>query len=284
MVLPKAPPSLFYQEPSPANPSLSLRFLGTAGFVIQGEGHTLVLDPFVTRPGIWDTLFRPLTPNEELIKSLIPSADDVLVGHAHFDHILDAPSVCHQTGARLIGSPSVCQVGRAAGLPESQLLSTQGRETITSGPATIVGLPSIHGKVYFGHVPLQGNIERPPSWPPRYRELLCGLVLNWWLELAGHRIVHIDSADFIDDELKEQQADILCLCAIGRHQRPNYVKTAVELLRPKYILPCHWDWFFSPFHAPARMLPGVDLKGFLREINDAGATPILLPFNGTFSL
>ena len=33
-------------------------------------------------------------------------ADDVLVGHAHMDHVLDAPSLCMRTGARLIGSPS----------------------------------------------------------------------------------------------------------------------------------------------------------------------------------
>ena len=39
-----------------------------------------------------------------------------LVGHAHHDHILDAPCVCHQTGARLIGSEDVIRVGRAAGL------------------------------------------------------------------------------------------------------------------------------------------------------------------------
>ena len=42
-------------------------------------------------------------------------------------------------------------------------------------------------------------------------------------------VVHIDSADFIEQELQGRQADIVCLCAIGRKYRPNYVKDVVRL-------------------------------------------------------
>jgi glyoxylase-like metal-dependent hydrolase (beta-lactamase superfamily II) len=43
-----------------------------------------------------------------------------LIGHAHYDHILDAPEVCKQTGARLIGSKATLMYGRSAGLSESR--------------------------------------------------------------------------------------------------------------------------------------------------------------------
>jgi L-ascorbate metabolism protein UlaG (beta-lactamase superfamily) len=82
------------------------------------------------------------------VRRLIPKADDVLIGHAHFDHILDAPELCRQTGARLIGSRAACMVGRAAGLPEAQLVETAGREDIGSGAWTLRGLPSVHGKAF----------------------------------------------------------------------------------------------------------------------------------------
>lgn len=284
MFLKRVHPAWYYRDAVPDDVSVRLRYLGTAGFVVEGEGRTLVLDPFLTRPGLWTTLFRPLVPNAALLQQVIPRADDVIIGHAHHDHVLDAPVLCQQTGARFIGSVSACHVARAAGLPESQILETQGREWIACGTSRIRGLPSLHGRVYFNYVPLKGEITTPPPWPPRYRQLRHGLVLNWYIEIAGVRIVHIDSADFLEEELEGLQADVVCMCAIGRKYRKDYVKRAIEILRPRYILPCHWDWFFSPYFQEPRCLPAVDLQGMIQEIESFGVSAILLPFEGVFGL
>ncbi|MCC2637951.1 MAG: fold metallo-hydrolase [Moraxellaceae bacterium] len=259
--------------------TVSITYLGTAGFVIKGAGRTLVLDPYVSRPGVVDTLARPLVPDTALIRATIPEADDVLIGHAHYDHILDAPDLCRQTGARLIGSDSTIQVGRAAGLPESQLRATAGREDIASGSWTVRGLPSRHGRV-FGRIPFPGDITAPPPWPPRMADLRHGLVLNWIVDTGGLRIAHIDSADFINEELAGQQVDVVCLCAIGRQARPDFVKDVVRLLKPRWIIPCHWDTMLTPLHEEPDLIPGVDLPGLLNEILAAGCEPLLTPMLG----
>ncbi len=258
--------------------SLQITYLGTAGFILKGPGRTVVLDPYVSRPGP-AALLSPLQPDTGLIRDTIPEADDVLVGHAHYDHILDAPDLCKQTGARMIGSRSAIMVGRAAGVPEAQLRATDGREDIASGPWSIRGLPSRHGKV-FGRIPFPGDISKPPAWPPRMTELKHGLVLNWVVDTGSLRIVHIDSADFINEELQGQQADIVCLCAIGRKYRPDYVKDVVALLKPRWIIPCHWDTMMTPLHAEPDLIPTVDLPGLLREIREAGCEPLLVPIMG----
>ncbi|HEX4869387.1 MAG TPA: MBL fold metallo-hydrolase [Moraxellaceae bacterium] len=263
----------------PAEETVSLTYLGTAGFVLKGAQRTVVLDPYLSRPGLVDTLSRPLQPDTELIRRTIPHADDVLVGHAHYDHILDAPDLCRQTGARLIGSDSTVQVGRAAGLPEAQLLATAGREDIASGPWTLRGLPSRHGRV-FGRIPFPGDITAPPPWPPRMADLRHGLVLNWIVDTGGLRIAHVDSADFIEAELAGQEVDVLCLCAVGRQYRKDYVQDVVRLLKPRWIVPCHWDTMFTPLHAEPDLIPGVDLPGFLTEIMAAGCEPLLTPILG----
>lgn len=260
--------------------TIDITYLGTAGFVLKGADRTLVLDPYVSRPGLLDTLARPLVPDAELIRRTIPRADDVLIGHAHYDHILDAPDLCRQTGARLIGSDSAIQVGRAAGLPESQLRATAGREDIACGNWTVRGLPSKHGLV-FGRIPFPGDISAPPPWPPRAPDLRHGLVLNWVVDTGGLRIAHIDSADFINEELAGQQVDVVCLCAIGRNYRPDYVKDVVRLLKPRWIIPCHWDTMLTPLHAEPDLIPGVDLPGLLNEIVAEGVQPLLTPFLGS---
>lgn len=258
---------------------IHITYLGTAGFVIKGADRTIVLDPYLSRPGAVDTLARPLRPDTGLIHRTLPHADDVLIGHAHYDHILDAPDLCRQTGARLIGSESAIQVGRTAGLPESQLLATAGREDIASGTWTLRGLPSRHGRV-FGRIPFPGDITAPPPWPPRIADLRHGLVLNWIVDTGGLRIAHIDSADFINEELAGQQVDVVCLCAIGRQARPDFVKDVVRLLQPRWIIPCHWDTMLTPLHAEPDLIPGVDLPGLLTEIQAAGVQPLLTPILG----
>jgi L-ascorbate metabolism protein UlaG (beta-lactamase superfamily) len=280
-ILFKQPDPAWYCAPTiPTTDSVELQYLGTAGFVIRHPERTIVLDPYLSRPDFKTTLTKPLQPNTALIQKIIPHADDVLIGHAHYDHILDAPDLCKQTGARLIGSRATKMVGLAAGLPEAQLVETNGREDIASGTWTVRGLPSIHGKALFGKVPLAGDITEPPPWPPRFHQLKHGLVLNWVVDTRGLKIVHIDSADFLNDELAGQSADVVCLCAIGRKHRPNYVRDVVRLLQPKWIVPCHWDTMITPLEDTPDLLPDVQLAEFLQEIRDAGCEPMLVPILG----
>ena len=277
------PDALYHRDPVPQDADVRIRYLGTAGFVIEGDDRTLVIDPFLTRPGLLTTGFKRLVPDEDLIKTILPTADDVLIGHAHHDHVLDGPSLCKQTGARFIGSPSACNVARAYGLPESQIRATKGREVIEAGKAKLRGLPSLHGKVY-GRVPLPGEIPEPPPWPPRFRQLRHGLVLNWHVDIAGVKIVHIDSADYIDKEFEGLTADVVCLCAIGRQSRPGYTENIIEMLKPRVVIACHWDWFFTDYDTEPRVLPGVDMPGFIEEIRTAGAEPVVLPFEGHYGI
>lgn len=276
-------PQLDWYHASPVAASaehIELEYLGTAGFVIRHPQRTIVLDPYLSRPALWPILSKPLIPNTALIRRIIPHADDVLIGHAHYDHILDAPDLCLQTGARLIGSGATIMVGRAAGLPESQLVETAGHEDIASGEWRIRALPSIHGKAVFGRIPLAGDITTPPTWPPRFYQLKHGLVLNWLVDTGGLTIMHIDSADFLEQELAGQQADVVCLCAIGRKYRPNYVTDIVRLLKPKWIVPCHWDTMLTALEDTPDLLPDVDLLGFIAEIRAAGCQPLLMPLLG----
>ncbi len=271
----------FTRSPAAREAEVSLLYLGTAGFVVCARRRTVVLDPYVSRVEPPRVVLRPLAPDEPRIARFVPEADDVLVGHAHFDHVLDAPSICRRTGARLIGSRAVCMVGRAAGLPESQLRETAGREDIASGGLVVRGIPSLHGNVFFGRVPFPGEMDRPPPWPARASDLRCGLVLNWRIEAPGLSIVHIDSAELVREELAGMRADVVCLCAAGWKLRPRYVEDVVELLRPRWVVPCHWDTMITPIEAPPHVIPGLDLPEMMRTIRRAGADPLLLPILGS---
>ena len=266
--------------------SVEMTYLGTAGFVFKTPSRHIVVDPYVSRPSLFKQVTSRLRPNEALIESVIPNADDVLVGHAHHDHILDAPALCMQTGARLIGSVDVGRVGRAAGLPDEQILVTPGREDIACGTdSTVRGIPSEHGRVYFNRIPLRGSIPEGFKWPAYAWQFRHGDVLNWHLNLNGLRIIHVDSAQFLEEEWDGLEADVLCLCAIGRRSRPNYIADAIRLTAAKVVMACHWDCFWVPYDAPSQlMLPQVDLMGFIDEVCEHGATPLVLPIGESVTL
>jgi L-ascorbate metabolism protein UlaG (beta-lactamase superfamily) len=162
------------------------------------------------------------------------------------------------------------------------MLEISGGEEISCGPHTVRGLPSRHGKVALGRIPLPGIISSVPQWPMRVTAFRHGQVFNWHLNLNGVRIVHIDSADFIDEELGVERADILCLCAAGRKYRPDYVATAIELLKPSIVIPCHWDIFTTPIAAPPLLIPGIHLDGMMNEIRECGSRAVLLPILGEY--
>ena len=282
-ILSEIDPRVYTKMPYPECPNLRVRYLGTAGFVFEANDHTIVVDPYVSRPSTWDTATKPLQPDASRIQSYIPRADTVLVGHSLHDHVLDATELCLQTGATLLGSASTANVARSAGVPESQIKIVSAHQPISCGPHIVRALPSVHGKVFMGRVLFPGHIKKVPQWPMRIWNFRHGEVLNWHLTMNGVSVVHIDSADFIEDHLKDAQADILCLCAAGRQYRPDYVKDAIQLVRPKIVIPCHWDVFTTPIEEPPRLLPGIDLDGMISEVRHHGCTPVVLPFLGEFA-
>jgi len=262
----------------PGQGAWRVTFLGTAGFLVEAPGRRFALDPNLTRPGLLRSLFGRLVPDEAALRRHLPEVDEVLCGHAHHDHALDGPVVARQTGARLLGSEAVMNLGRAAGLPESQLVRADG--PIACGPGRAVPLASRHGKALFGRVPLPGDIPAPPAWPPRLWDMRHGQVYNWRIELGGVSLMHVDSADW--DPAGLEPVDVLCLCAVGRQYRPDYTRGIVAATRPKVVIPCHWDDFSLPFDTPPRQLPGVDVEGFVEEIRAAGARAVVLGLGQTW--
>jgi L-ascorbate metabolism protein UlaG (beta-lactamase superfamily) len=267
---------------APSTDGGRVRFLGTSGFeLVAAGGEVVVLDPYLSRPGLLRSLCGRLDPDAALLRREIPRADAVLCGHSHHDHALDAPIVCRNTGALLVGSESTLNLGRAAGLPETQLRRADG--PLRLGGVVATPIPSRHGKAILGRVPLPGDIDAPPRWPPRLWDLRHGPVMLWHLDLGDLRVLHVDSADWRDEALDGVEADVLCLCAVGRQYRRDYTRGLVARVRPRWVIPCHWDDFTLPWGHPPRQLPGVRVEDFVDEIRAAGAEPVVMGLGARWS-
>ena len=113
---------------------LSLRWLGTAGFVLSYEGITVLIDPYVTRLSLGDLLRgRVVHSSGEALSRWVPAADAVLVGHTHFDHALDVPVIAGRDGCPVYGGTAMARLMTLHGL-QHQAVVVQPYEVEEIGP------------------------------------------------------------------------------------------------------------------------------------------------------
>lgn len=250
-------------------PAARITWLGTAGHVIETPGATLLIDPHVTRPGFGKLLLRRLRPDDAAIRAWVPpKVDAILCGHSHYDHLLDAPRIALLTGAKLVGSRSTCAFARAEGVPDAQLVCVPPEgATVKVGDAEARFVPSLHGRIFMGRVPLPGEVLRAPRLPARAWHYKMGGAFGILVRARGVSVYHNGSADLVDAELAGERADVLLVGLAGRQGTRDYVRRLLEALRPGLVVPTHHDAFFAPLEDGVRLLPGIDLDGFAREVS-----------------
>lgn len=244
-----------------------LSWLGTAGFVVESREATILIDPFLSRPGPRG-LVRPLDVDEATLRRHLPArVDAVLCGHSHYDHAADAPRIARLTGAKLVGSESTCAWGLAEGLDERSLVRVGPRgATVRVGDVEIRFIPSKHGKLLFGRVPFPGFVHGVPRAPAPFWRYRMGGAYGILLETRGASLYHNGSADLVDAELEGARADVLIAGLAGRKGTDNYVARLTSTLAPSLVIPTHHDAFFAPLERGLHLLPGVDLDGFVSEV------------------
>lgn len=110
-------------EPCAPRDETKVTYLGVGGFLIESRGRVLLTGPSFTNPSldsVTPTRYRffrgrapTIRPDNPLIDRLLPPAADkasmILVGHGHYDHLLDVPHVANTRArdAEIYGGPTV---------------------------------------------------------------------------------------------------------------------------------------------------------------------------------
>lgn len=266
--LPRHRPPASLHPRGDAGDGLRIRWLGTAGHVVQTATTTVLIDPFLSRPGLLKTGFGRLRPHTERWGSWLPdSVDAIACGHSHYDHVMDAPEIARRTGCLLLGSPTTMAFARAHGVAETQLceIPPEGA-THRVGDVDVRFVPSLHGRILAGRVPFAGEVRTPPRLPARVFHYRMGGAFGIHLTTPWGRVYHNGSADLVDAELEGLEAEVMLVGLAGRQATPRYLPRLMHALRPQVVVPTHHDAFFAPLELGVRLLPSVDLPGFVREV------------------
>ena len=211
---------------------MKLQFLGHACFLLDDGAHKVLTDPFLTG----NALAAAAADQVE--------ADFIFVTHGHSDHTGDAQAIAQRTGATVC-----CTVDLADGV---------------FGPAGV--------RVQVGN--LGGTIPMPFGSAKFFQAihgsgvpgcLSCGFIF----EMGGKKIYHAGDAALRTDMalLAEEDIDV-ALLPIGDvfTMGPADALRAVKMIRPKLVVPMHYDTFPPIAQDPAAFADAVQAAGFQAKV------------------
>ncbi|MCS6906283.1 MAG: MBL fold metallo-hydrolase [Anaerolineales bacterium] len=233
--------------------ALFFQWLGVGGVRLRWRGKVLLIDPFVTRPSLTEVLFRPLVPNAELLRQRLPCADAVLITHAHYDHLMDVPEVVRQTGASAYGSKNAVTLLRAAGVPREKCFLVQSRDRLEIGPFRI---EVIEGKHLW--LPFFSSKELPETASPPRR------VWQYCMDQCFSFLIETDPSFLIWHSIEARgAAPAQVLVLDSEIPLPAFAELA-DLVKPRLVIPIHWDDFFLPLSTPIKPFFRPPERGALR--------------------
>jgi len=215
--------------------NIRLRWLGNAGLQIE-RSDILVVDPFLTRPSMKKLFFSTLETNIALQETILPECDTILITHAHYDHLLDAPIIAQKTGARVYGDANTCQLMEMLGVNPSQLREIGYGETFNAGNFRVTTIE--------GHHPwlpgfTRGKVKENLSEPLCVRDYRMDKNFSFLIETDELRMLVWSSTR----TNKAVPADVLFMRAVSSER---WYREFLKRVQPKIAIPTHWDNLMRP--------------------------------------
>src|SRR3954465_8739418 len=192
----------------------NVRWLGHSAFHLSGGGADVLIDPFLTG-----------NPKAAATADEVP-ADVILLTHGRGDHLGDTVDIAKRTGATVVAIVELANEIAGAGV-----------ENVLD--------PNYGGTVTFDW----GGVKPVPAWPPAVSpsgtpHMPAGLLIH----IGDHLVYHLgDTALFSDMKLIAQRGDKVDLALVpigGPYTMERFAAvTAVELITPQQVIPCHYNTF-----------------------------------------
>jgi L-ascorbate metabolism protein UlaG (beta-lactamase superfamily) len=218
--------------------AVDIRFLGQSCFEIEAGGATVLTDPFLTGNPKAAAQASEMEP------------DVILLTHGHADHLGDTVDIAKRTGATVV---AIVELAAEIG--------GNGVENVVD--------PNLGGTVKFdwGWVKLVPAFHTAVS-PSGTPHVAAGLLIH----IGDRTIYHLgDTCLFSDMQLvarRGNQVDLALVPIGGHYTMDRYdAVSAVELISPQQVIPCHYDTF-PPIET--------DAQAFKQDVQQAGFSEVVV--------
>ncbi|HET7764741.1 MAG TPA: hypothetical protein VFK92_06580 [Burkholderiales bacterium] len=251
--------------PMPPEGILAIRWLGTTNFELAYGGEVVLLDAYYDR----GPRNRPIgfAPRD------VKRASEIFVGHAHFDHMADAASVGAQTGAAVVGAPTVTETAISLGLPAKQAVTVRGGEALKYKGFTVEAILARHstlapevldafrkaiaaaaGAPTSEEAAAEAAILKRGTFDPKV--ITEGTIAYLFTFDSGFRLIFRNSAGPITDAERAAikriggKTDVAIVGYIGQYVAKRQIAATlpiIQLYNPRLYLPAHHDEIAGTF-------------------------------------
>lgn len=292
------PNAEFIEQAFPQD-GLSIQYLGVGGHLFKFNDHAIMTAPSITNPHFLALgPFMPISADPEKIDRFLPNVENVetiLVGHAHYDHLMDVPYVMQTKAkqAQVYGSntmshsiaPSI-EASRRHGLNDTMaVLDKPGKwHYNAAGTIRFMAIKSTHAPHLMGINIMTGSydkdLESLPWHPFAWKE---GQTLSFIIDFLAddksilHRVYYQDAANqeplgLIPQLAQEDQKriDIAIITPASFSQVDNYPESIIASTQAKHFILGHWEDFFANDLADdSRFVRSVSASDFFERFKPA---------------
>ena len=244
---------------------MKVTFFGTTTLLFDDGTDQVLFDAHLTRPSLARYICGRGETDRALADALLEAhrvdrLRAIFISHSHHDHVMDAPHIASRCGSTIYGSPSALNVARGGGVEESRLKAFSGGETFALGGFRITVIPSLHSRPTLLNNDLGQTIDAPLRQPARLRDYKEGGSFDFLVEHLGRRFLIRPSFNAIEGQLNDITADVLFLGIAGLAKadaatEAAFFRETVDKVRPRLVVPLHWDNFFTRLDRPVRGMP-----------------------------
>lgn len=196
--------------------AVTITFYGHNAFRLEADGHTVLVDPFITG-----------NPSATVVAADV-DAETILLTHAHNDHVGDTIDIAKRNGATVIATAELASWIGSQGVKDTIGANHGGTVTFPGGSTKFV--PAWHTSSYSTP---NGNVA--PGVPAGHVVRFADKTIYF----AG------DTCLFLDMQLIGEEVLDVAVIPIGDHftMGPADASRAAGLLNASTVIPCHYNTF-----------------------------------------
>jgi L-ascorbate metabolism protein UlaG (beta-lactamase superfamily) len=265
---------------SPAHAKIEFAWSGITNLIIKDETTTLSFDPTFTRPHLIRVLLNlSVTSDTKLVENSIDKlalkrVDAIFISHSHYDHALDFDILAKKFQAQVWGTLTTKNLGLSLGVSSSLLKIVESDKMITVGSFKITPLRFAHPKILELYEYCAGELTEVKTLPLKACDYKEGANFSYLIEHENKFYLFHQSSrtspDFISKVkqiMGSRTLQILFQGIANRLSTQDVTDNLIKKLKPKVVVPTHFDNFFLPFN-PERIdhLWGVKLEEFTTHL------------------
>jgi L-ascorbate metabolism protein UlaG (beta-lactamase superfamily) len=300
-------------RPAAAAHQLVIHHQGVASTYVRYDSTAFLTDPFVSWNPLLRTVFGRLRVDSARVDTMFPRPlrplDAVLVGHTHYDHVMDLPALTPRLPDSLpvYSSASLPNLLAPYDLPldyrplsDSAWSPDKSVRWVYAADSSYRLLPvqSRHVPHFLGYRVASGRRTTPRTTPPRHSsDWVDGGNLTYLLDFLrrradtlqiAYRLFYMDGGSAAPNGipprrvLAQHPVDFALISAALHGHSAHFPDSVLQALRPRGLMLIHWEHFMRSPRKPLREAQMTDVAAFRRRARrylPAGA-PILLPRPG----